>query len=169
MSASAQQHTAAVCSVIRQPRWTICESCSPIAQHSASADSCSSSALDFDRSAILERARESGGRPAPSKNTTYGPRFVTYLARFLLNFDSGSRQLWEKRARSIPADIPVKQATKMRRQQFAEFAGAVEVGLLDYQVSQQYCSRMCTSTRSSLEAATSSMVSRRVRYNSEEQ
>jgi hypothetical protein len=57
------------------------------------------------RSAILERARGAGGRDAPVKNATYGPRFVTYLARFLLNFDPGSRLLWERRASSIPADL----------------------------------------------------------------
>ncbi|KAG5189795.1 mitochondrial carrier domain-containing protein [Tribonema minus] len=90
------------------------------------------------RSAILERAKGAGGRAAPEnlKNSTYGPRFVTYLARFLLNYDRGSRQLWERRAQDIPSSIPVREATKQRRQQFAEFAGAVEVGLLDYQGAQ---------------------------------
>lgn len=32
----------------------------------------------------------------------YPVRFVTYLARFLLNYDKASRELWDSRARSIP-------------------------------------------------------------------
>jgi hypothetical protein len=59
----------------------------------------------LSRSAILERARKTGGGEAPARNGTYGPRFVAYLARFLLNYDRGSRLLWEKRKGEIPTSI----------------------------------------------------------------
>ncbi|CAM9199499.1 unnamed protein product [Phaeothamnion confervicola] len=82
---------------------------------------------------ILGRARVAGGTAATGKNATYPVRFITYLARILLNYDAASKQLWDKQARRIPLSYGAKQVAVARRAQFAEFAEAVELGLLDYQ------------------------------------
>ncbi|CAM9931186.1 unnamed protein product [Discosporangium mesarthrocarpum] len=51
---------------------------------------------------ILKRAKIAGGGIAPANNRTYPVRFVTYLARFLINYDQGSRRLWDQMSRTIP-------------------------------------------------------------------
>jgi hypothetical protein len=67
---------------------------------------------------------------------TYPVRFVTYLARFLVNFDQGDKQLWEDLAREIPFTYKAEEVDETRRRQFASFADSVEIGLYDYQGRQ---------------------------------
>lgn len=66
-------------------------------------------------------------------NSSYKPAFITYLARFLLNFDSGSAQWWDTQARGLPVDMSRVDLLKTRQRQFGQFSESVEVGLLRYQ------------------------------------
>ncbi len=61
----------------------------------------------------------------------YETRFITYLSRFLLNFDSASRSWWESQAKTFTTNgkMSVESQQKLR---FAEFAESVEVGRADY-------------------------------------
>jgi len=52
-------------------------------------------------------------------STVYETRFITYLARFLLNFDPAAKAWWD-------------QQTQNTEYVFAEFAASVRIGLLDY-------------------------------------
>ncbi|CAM9373029.1 unnamed protein product, partial [Laminaria digitata] len=88
------------------------------------------------KSEILKRAQATGGRIAPGFNETYPVRFVTYLARFLLNYDKASRKLWDEMANNIPINFSTIEVEAVRKDQFAEFAKAVQVGLLDFQGPQ---------------------------------
>ncbi|CAM9631969.1 unnamed protein product, partial [Ectocarpus sp. 4 AP-2014] len=88
------------------------------------------------KSEIMKRAKSTGGRTATGTNETYPVRFVTYLARFLLNYDKASRQLWDRMATTIPINFSTLEVEAVRRDQFAEFAKAVQVGLLDFQGPQ---------------------------------
>ena len=57
-------------------------------------------------------AGTTGGTPgcsAASAGTAFGPKFVNYLARFLLSYDIPSRRLWRARAAEIPLAWNKKQ------------------------------------------------------------
>ena len=45
-----------------------------------------------------------------SVRTAFGPKFINYLARFLLSYDVPSRRLWRARAAEIPLAWNKKQA-----------------------------------------------------------
>jgi len=80
--------------------------------------------------------REVEGRAKDRKlkgQSTYPVRFVTYLARFLINFDIADKRLWNDLAKEIPFTYSVEEVDGMRRRQFAEFADSVEIGLYDFQ------------------------------------
>jgi hypothetical protein len=62
----------------------------------------------------------------------YNVRFVTYLAKFLLNFDSDCQQWWYSRAADIPLRASAKEVDAIRTTQFAAFSASVEVGLQGY-------------------------------------
>jgi hypothetical protein len=62
----------------------------------------------------------------------YNVRFVTYLAKFLLNFDSDCQQWWYSRAADIPLRASAKEVDAIRTTQFAAFSASVEVGLQEY-------------------------------------
>jgi hypothetical protein len=49
------------------------------------------------------------GCSAASAGTAFGPKFVNYLARFLLSYDIPSRRLWRARAAEIPLAWNKKQ------------------------------------------------------------
>ena len=49
------------------------------------------------------------GCSAASAGTAFGPKFVNYLARFLLSYDVPSRRLWRARAAEIPLAWNKKQ------------------------------------------------------------
>ena len=62
----------------------------------------------------------------------YNVRFVTYLAKFLLNFDSDCQKWWYSRAVDIPLRASAKEVDAIRTTQFAAFSASVEVGLQGY-------------------------------------
>jgi hypothetical protein len=64
---------------------------------------------------------------------TYPVRFVTYLTRFLVNFDEDDKALWAKLAKDIPFTYKEAQVEATRRRQFAAIADSAEIGLYDYQ------------------------------------
>ena len=55
------------------------------------------------------------GCSAASAGTAFGPKFVNYLARFLLSYDSPSRRLWRARAAEIPLAWNKKQVGRAHR------------------------------------------------------
>ncbi|KAJ1632020.1 hypothetical protein T492DRAFT_992322, partial [Pavlovales sp. CCMP2436] len=59
----------------------------------------------------------------------FGPRFVNYLARFLLAYDTPSRRMWRARAAEIPLSWSEERVEAARTAQFGEFTGAIESGL----------------------------------------
>ncbi|KAL1528483.1 hypothetical protein AB1Y20_009826 [Prymnesium parvum] len=76
---------------------------------------------------------EPRGKLPPRVPSSYKPFFITYLARFLLNYDSGSALWWDRQARALPVDMTREELRTARRAQFGQFAESVEVGLLRYQ------------------------------------
>jgi len=63
----------------------------------------------------------------------YDTRFITYLARFLLVFDPYAAAWWRKSlSRPDVKDDAPKSKEETSKQQFAEFAESVELGLVDY-------------------------------------
>jgi hypothetical protein len=79
------------------------------------------------------QSREKGG--GNSKNsatpiqTIYDTRFITYLARFLLNFDPAANAWWREQNFDANGRLSIDSQKKLR---FAEFAESVEIGLADY-------------------------------------
>jgi len=65
------------------------------------------------------------------KNITYSKLFITYLTRFLINYDVGTCQYWESMIRKIPLSFTKEQVKAERLNQFAALAESVEVGLQD--------------------------------------
>ena len=68
--------------------------------------------------------------------TLYETRFITYLSRFLLNYDPAAVSWWEEQKFETNENenggrsrMSVDSQKKLR---FAEFAESVEVGLADY-------------------------------------
>ena len=72
---------------------------------------------------------------APSKavKTSYQPTFITYLSRFLLNYDRSSANWWRDQLRSLPLSLEKEQLRSIRERQFGQFSQSVEVGLQKYQ------------------------------------
>lgn len=87
---------------------------------------------DLARGIKLEsKSRQSGafGTNGVPIQVVYETRFVTYLARFLLNFDPAAKTWWKEQNFSENEKISGDSQKKIR---FAEFAESVEVGLADY-------------------------------------
>ncbi len=63
----------------------------------------------------------------------YNLRFVTYLSRFLLVFDSDCQRWWYSKAAEIPILSTAAEVEAIRLKQFGSFAASVEVGLQDYE------------------------------------
>jgi len=62
--------------------------------------------------------------------TVYDTRFITYLARFLLNFDEGGKSWWNEQNLG---DDNYRDGFQSKKQlKFGEFAESVEIGLVDY-------------------------------------
>lgn len=70
---------------------------------------------------IMVETKGSRLKPGQALQTVYDTRFIAYLARFLLSFDSSASAWWLKGAGVENDD-----------ERFAEFAESVEVGLADY-------------------------------------
>mmetsp|Transcript_30580 Transcript_30580/g.89350 ORF Transcript_30580/g.89350 Transcript_30580/m.89350 type:complete len:1165 (+) Transcript_30580:324-3818(+) len=63
----------------------------------------------------------------------YNVRFVTYLSRFILNFDPSARSWWLEEPNQLSSkNVGPDVATMAEQLRFAEFAESVEVGLADY-------------------------------------
>ena len=76
---------------------------------------------------------------APTKSviTSYQPTFVTYLSRFLLNYDRSSATWWRDQLialyRQQGISVDRQQVRSIREKQFGQFSESVEVGLQQYQ------------------------------------
>ena len=94
---------------------------------------------------VWRTGKDTGTTPGQSNSTTskpactvadaraaFGPKFINYLARFLLAYDRPSRRLWRARATEIPLSWSEKQVADVRMRHLGEFVGAVEVGLIPY-------------------------------------
>mmetsp|Transcript_9279 Transcript_9279/g.10598 ORF Transcript_9279/g.10598 Transcript_9279/m.10598 type:complete len:1059 (-) Transcript_9279:158-3334(-) len=68
-----------------------------------------------------------------AENAGYNIRFVTYLSRFLLVFDSDCQRWWYSKAQDIPVLSTADQVQAIRLKQFGAFAASVEVGLQEYE------------------------------------
>ena len=62
----------------------------------------------------------------------FGPKFVNYLARFLLAYDSQTRRLWRERARELPFNWDEKKIAEARVLQLGELAGSIELSLCEF-------------------------------------
>jgi hypothetical protein len=85
--------------------------------------------------ALVWNAAKGGSNGACSvldARSAFGPKFVNYLARFLLAYDTPTRRLWRARAAEIPLRWSAKQIAEARRAQLGEFIGSVERSLCDY-------------------------------------
>ena len=74
---------------------------------------------------------------APAKaariTTSYQPTFITYLSRFLLNYDRTSANWWRNQLAGLPLSQQPQQLKTIRERQFGQFSESVEVGLQRYQ------------------------------------
>ena len=71
--------------------------------------------------------------PPRTSVSSYQPRFITYLARFLLNFDAGSAAWFSEKSRDLPVRLDASTLRGIRERQYGAFAESVEVGLLKFQ------------------------------------
>ena len=92
-------------------------------------DSTSSRSLPWETSPINKR---SGVTAWDAEKAGYTVAFVTYLARFLLNFDPGCQQWWFS-TKIISQAKTAEAVEAIRLDQFAAFAASVEVGLQEYE------------------------------------
>ena len=68
--------------------------------------------------------------PRRTGSTRYRKAFVAYLARFLLNFDSGSAEWWADQAKGFEyRGIDRDSLRSLRQKEFGQFSESVEVGL----------------------------------------
>jgi len=85
--------------------------------------------LPWETSPINKR---SGITTFDAEKAGYTVAFVTYLARFLLNFDPDCQQWWFSTKLNGVATT-AEQVEQLRLDQFAAFAASVEVGLQEYE------------------------------------
>lgn len=65
--------------------------------------------------------------------TAFSLNFIIYLARFLLNFDEGASQWWQRKVEpSVPRGAGLAERAAFFRRRFADFAASVEYGLRGY-------------------------------------
>jgi hypothetical protein len=66
--------------------------------------------------------------------TTFSLRFVTYLSRFLLNYESTSANWWRKSQQTQELILVRQEELLVKRlEQFGRYAASVEIGLARYQ------------------------------------
>ena len=68
---------------------------------------------------------------AADVRTALGPKFINYLARFLLAYDKPTRRLWRARASEIPLKWSQKQVAEARVAHLGELVGSIELSLCD--------------------------------------
>ena len=76
--------------------------------------------------------KRSGVTVFDAEREGYNVGFVTYLSRFLLNFDADCQRWWYSRAADLPRRGTLEQVDAMRLVQFGAFSASVEVGLQEY-------------------------------------
>uniref|UniRef100_A0A7S1VS03 Uncharacterized protein n=2 Tax=Grammatophora oceanica TaxID=210454 RepID=A0A7S1VS03_9STRA len=87
--------------------------------------------LPWERNPVNKR---SGVTVGEAEKYGYNRSFVTYLTRFLLNFDQDIQKWWF--AQSIPKGTDASVLNKLRTEQFGALAASVEVGLQDFEGSK---------------------------------
>ncbi|KAL7581793.1 hypothetical protein ACA910_022322 [Epithemia clementina (nom. ined.)] len=93
-------------------------------------------------------------RPGETLQTVYETRFITYLARFLLNFDPAANSWWTKQGFVGTWDSsPDADDRALVENKFAEFAESVEVGLADYFVGPYGSYSSLSAARAGISAA----------------
>jgi len=85
--------------------------------------------LEYKTSPVNKR---SGVTVYDAEQTGYNVKFVTYLSRFLLSFDSDCQKWWYARASDLPRQSSAEEVSALRLQQFGAFSASVEVGLQEY-------------------------------------
>lgn len=70
-------------------------------------------------------------KPGQAVQTIYETRFITYLSRFLLNYDPSAKAWWVKNS-GLGDTWDLNTNVAKVEQAFAEFAESVEIGLADY-------------------------------------
>lgn len=70
---------------------------------------------------------------ACTKKTSFQPLFITYLSRFLLNYDKSSATWWRNQLQDLPLSLERDKLSSIREEQFGQFSESVEVGLQKYQ------------------------------------
>lgn len=78
---------------------------------------------------------------------TYNLAFVTYLARFLLNYDMTSKQWWDGRIGELRRQVAPEAVREAQLALFAEFAASVQYGLRRYPGSKGVCELFDTLVR----------------------
>ncbi len=88
---------------------------------------------DLTRGIKLQSRSRSRGERSLDKDkpiqSVYDTRFITYLSRFLLNYDPAASSFWNEQKFERNGKMSIESQQKLR---FAEFAESVEVGLADY-------------------------------------
>jgi solute carrier family 25 (mitochondrial phosphate transporter), member 3 len=78
--------------------------------------------------------KRSGITVSDVEKTGYNVAFVTYLSRFLLNFDTNCQKFWFASV-YIPKTATAAEVERIRLEQFAAFSASVELGLRQYNQS----------------------------------
>ena len=97
-----------------------------------------SQASAFDTSSVMSlpwvkdpiNPKRTSLRVKDAETMGYNLEFVTYLTRFLLNFDPLAQQWWIDGASAIPKRSSPSAIYAIRQDQFSRFAASVELGLL---------------------------------------
>ena len=90
----------------------------------------SDASLRWETSPINKR---SGVTVFDAENAGYNLSFVTYLSRFLLNFDKECQRWWFSRSKELPRRAEAKEINRLRLKQFGSFSASVEVGLQEFE------------------------------------
>ena len=96
---------------------------------SSTASSSRSAQIPWQASPVNKR---SGVTVFDAEKEGYNVAFVTYLSRFLLNFDPNCQRYWFSGIK-IPNTATASQVEEIRYNQFAAFSASVEVGLIGYE------------------------------------
>ena len=75
--------------------------------------------------------KRSGVTVTDVEKSGYNVAFVTYLSRFLLNFDTNCQKFWFTSV-YIPKTASAEELEQIRLEQFAAFSASVELGLRQY-------------------------------------
>ena len=81
--------------------------------------------------------KRSGVTVFDAEKAGYNVAFVTYLTRFLLNFDPDCQRWWF--SPRIPKSAKAEEVEKIRVEQFASFSASVEVGLQEFEGQDGPC------------------------------